>query len=208
MTVLDLANQRGIREVVHFTTNRGLLGVLYTGLLKSRVRLADDERLEHILKLNSGSRKDTAWLDYVNLSVSRINTWFFSCSGRWHEDDDICWFVLAFAPEVLNHEGVFFTTTNNIYTGVQRQVGESGFNALFAPSITRWSGNVVVRPALHPAHLTTCEQAEVLYPEGVSTEWLRRIYVSSEDHADEVYAQIGAVGHRPVEVVVDASKFI
>ncbi|MCK6411649.1 MAG: DUF4433 domain-containing protein [Azonexus sp.] len=208
MTVLDLANERGVSEIVHFTTNKGLLGVLYTGLLKSRARLADDERLEHILKLNSATRKDTEWLDYVNLSVSQINTWFFSCSGRWHAGDDIWWPVLAFSPEILDHEGVVFATTNNIYTDVQRQVGEGGFHALFAPTITRWFGNVVARPVSHPSYLTTCEQAEVLYPAEVSTEWLRRIYVPSEAHADEVHAQIGAVRHRPVEVVVDASKFI
>lgn len=208
MTILDLAHERGVREIVHFTTNKGLLGVLYTKTLRSRARLADDQRLEHILKLNSATRKDTDWLDYVNLSVSQINAWFFSCSGRWHAYDDIWWAVLAFSPEILNHEGVVFASTNNIYTNVRRQEGEDGFQALFAPTITRWVGNVVDRHVSRPSYLTTCEQAEVLYPAEVSTEWLRRIYVRSEDHVDEVHAQIGAVGHRAVEVVVDASKFI
>jgi hypothetical protein len=208
MTILDLANERGVSEILHFTTNKGLLGILYTRLLRSRERLAEDQRLEHILKLNSPTRKDTEWLDYVNLSVSRINTWFFSCSGRRHANHDMWWAVLAFSPEILDYEGVFFATTNNIYTSVRRQQGEGGFQALFAPTITRWVGNVVVRPVSHPPYFTTCEQAEVLYPAEVSTEWLRRIYVRSEDHVDEVHAQIGAVGHRPVEVVVDASKFI
>lgn len=208
MTVLNLANERGVSEIVHFTTNKGLLGILYTKLLRSRARLADDQRLEHILKLNSATRKDTDWLDYVNLSVSQINTWFFNCSGRRHAYDDIWWAILAFSPEILNHEGLVFASTNNIYTSVRRQVGDDGFQALFAPTITRWVGNVVPRPVSHPSYLTTCEQAEVLYPGEVSTEWLRRIYVRSEDHVDEVHAQISGVGHRAVEVVVDASKFI
>lgn len=208
MTISTLVNERQISEIVHFTTNKGLLGVLYTQCLRARERLAEDARLEHILKLNSAVRKDKPWFDYVNLSISRINSHFFSSSSRWHATDDIWWAVLAFSPEILGHEGVVFTTTNNMYTGVQRNSGVAGFNALFAPIITRWDGEYVTRPAAHPPFLTTCEQAEVLYPGEIPTDWLRRIYVQNESNADEVCAQIGAVCHRSIEVVVDPSKFI
>ena len=208
MTIAALANERQISEIVHFTTNKGLLGVLYTQSLRARERLAEDARLEHILKLNSASRKDRLWFDYVNLSISKINSRFFSSSWRWHAMDDIWWAILAFSPEILGHEGVVFTTTNNMYTGVQRNGGVAGFNALFAPTITRWTGEYVTRPDSRPPFLSTCEQAEVLYPGEISTDWLQRVYVRNEGHADEVCAQMGAVCHRPIEVVVNPSKFV
>lgn len=209
MSVALRAAERNVSEIVHFTTNKGLLGVLYTESLKARARLAKDNRLEHILKPNSAFRKDLAWLDYVNLSVSHINTSFFSTSsGRWHVTEDIWWAVLAFSPEILDHVGVCFSTTNNIYTSVERGAGEAGFEAVFAPIINLWPGEIVVRGDEHPLCRSTCAQAEVLYPGEVSTRWLDRIYVRCDEHADEVQAQISAVRHRPIEVIVNPDKFI
>lgn len=198
---------RGITEVVHFTTNKGLTGILYSKALKSRKRLDRDEELKYIFGANAALRKDDAWLDYVNLSISEVNARFFDiCAGKWHVGKDLWWCVLAFAPEILCHKGVVFTTTNNIYTGVSRAEGLDGFEATFAPRVIRWSTNIAVRGAATSENLTTCEQAEILYPGFVDTEYLKRIYVSSGEDSDEVYGLFAAMNHPKVEVVIDAQK--
>lgn len=208
MSIDQIVRERGIREVLHFTTNKGCLGILAKQALKARKRLAEDKILEFILQVNAEDRsRDVAWHDYVNLSISRINTQFFKASGYRHRDKDIWWCILSFSSEILAHDEVVFTTTNNMYSGVKRAVGEQGFTAVFAPFIVQWHSSIVKRPADCPAHMTTCAQAEALYPGEVSTEFLRTIYVADDTHADEVAGQISAVGHRWVDIIVAPDRF-
>jgi len=208
MSVEDVVRRRGIEEVLHFTTNRGVLGVLATGTLKSRQRLSKDKQLEFILKLNASTRKDAAWLDYVNLSIVRINSTFFDISsGKWHKGQDIWWAVLAFDPEILAHKGVYFTTTNNMYTGVNRARGEKGIEAMYASKVIRWVGNEVVREKGLAESETTCQQAEVLYPGEVPVKYLKRIYVRTAEEEIEAGGLLGVTGAKGIEVSVNPEKF-
>jgi hypothetical protein len=203
MSVAERAAEFGVNEILHFTTNRGVLGVLDARALKARARLNVDERLEYIFQPNAANRdKDAAWLDYVNLSVSRINNQFFGASGNWHRNKNFWWCVLSFDPAILDHAGVHFSTTNNIYTGVRRGQGEDGFVNMFAPRVVRWAGNHVDRSAILQSNYTTCVQAEVLYPGQVSTDFLKRIYVLDEQSADELAAQIHVLRHPAVPIEV------
>jgi hypothetical protein len=208
MTIEEIVTRRGITEILHFTTNLGLVGILDSRFLKSRQRLEKDQRLEYIFSPNAAFRKDADWLDYVNLSISRLNSRFFSISkNNWHRQRDIWWCVLSFNPIILTHEGVYFTTTNNIYTAVRQRPGSEGLEAMFADAVVRWAGNSVVRSATTPAPFPTCEQAEVLYPGEVSTDFLQEIYVSCEEDADQVFGQIRALGHPEVQVNIMPKMF-
>ena len=132
MTINEILRQRQITEILHFTTNEGLLGILYSRSIKSRQKLPKEKTLAYIYQPNAVFRKDKDWLDYINLSISRINYQFFDISAnRWHRDRNIWWCVLSFDPVILSHSGVYFTTTNNVYTGVRRDTGEKGLQALF-----------------------------------------------------------------------------
>lgn len=82
MTINDIFRQRHITKILHFTTNEGLLGILYSRSIKSRQRLPKEKTLEYIYKPNAVFRKDKEWLDYVNLSISRINYQFFDVSAN------------------------------------------------------------------------------------------------------------------------------
>lgn len=209
MTVADVIAQRNIEEILHFTTNKGVLGILDSRSLKSRERLLADQRLEYILQPNAADRsKDAAWLDYVNLSISRINSNFFSVSsGNWHKDKNLWWCILSFVPEILAHDGVFFTTTNNIYTGVRRDSGPAGLENMFAEQITQWIGRVVRRDAAIADNWPTCVQAEVLYPAQVSTEYLQKIYVNDEQSADELAGQLSMLRHPIVPIEIRPELF-
>ncbi|WP_084397067.1 DarT ssDNA thymidine ADP-ribosyltransferase family protein [Hydrogenophaga pseudoflava] len=209
MSISSFIAQRGIRELLHFTTNRGALGILASKALKSRERLGADPQLEKIFFPNAENRsRDAQWLDYVNLSVSQINERFFSISARnWHRDKDFWWAIISIHPDVMTHDGVYFTTTNNMYSGVRRQSGLIGLESMFAPRVTQWAGNVVTRSTNAPLNAPTCNQAEVLYPAQLSTQYVRCIYTHSGRDADELAGQMAAVGHEPIAIEVRPELF-
>ncbi len=57
-TIDEFIAARGITEVLHFTTNHGLLGIFARGALLSRDDLTVDELLESVRLLNCAQRKD------------------------------------------------------------------------------------------------------------------------------------------------------
>jgi hypothetical protein len=207
VTIRDIIKKRSITEVLHFTTHKGLLGSLHSGAVKSRKRLPAELDLEFIYTPNAIYRKDAAWLDYVNLSISRINSVFFATSCRWHRAEDLWWCIMSFDPEILTHPGVYFSTTNNMYTGVERGAGAAGLEHLFAARIVRYNGNIAVRSAQLADDFPTCVQAEALYPGELPVKYLRRVYVETNDDQDEVYAQMHLVGVFGVDVIIDPKRF-
>lgn len=188
MSVAEIVRERGIEQVLHFTTNRALAGILVKGLL-SRQQLPESKYLEHVYRPTASVRKDVAWLDYVNLSISRLNWEYFDHARRWHADRDVWWCALVLDPAVLSLDGVTFATTNNIYSGCERGTGAEGLEAMFAPRVCRWAGKCVERSDGMPRSWTTCHQAEALVPEAVSVEYLRGICVATDAHADIAASQ-------------------
>ena len=191
--VAAAAAGRSVTQVVHFTSVSGATGVLAAQAVKSRARLPSEKHLEHVYRPNSPTRKDRAWLDYVNLSISRINDWMFDSSVGWHALEDNPWVVLAFDPELLADPGVVFTTTNNIYPACRRQEGLDGFEALFAHEVKGRYGEIHTRSGKQPAWPTD-RQAEVLYPGEVPCRYLRRIDVQQPDVVDTICGALGVLG--------------
>ncbi|WP_084460561.1 DarT ssDNA thymidine ADP-ribosyltransferase family protein [Nocardia kruczakiae] len=200
--IMDFVQARGITEVVHFTTNHGLLGVFASQAVLSRDQLNADQYLENIRKVNCASRKDPEWTDYVNMSISVANKRMLTTSQGWHGVEDVWWAVLSFSAEVLADEGVWFTTTNNTYaTTVRRGQGLAGLQDLYSEPIP-WGyyGAESWRRGL-PDHRPTNDQAEVLYPRSVPIGKLRAIYVPKEEHLEDIegwVAAIPSVPHVPV----------
>lgn len=213
--------ERGITEVLHFTTNRGLIGSLASQSLLSRPLLGEDAYLRHVLQLNSTNRPEESedfdktedWLRYVNLSISEVNSRFLKVSRKWHTNDDVWWCILSFNPEIMTHDGVYFATTNNSYDQCQRGRAEGGFDALFAKAIrckrrgyngSPWN---VQRLGRGPT-LPTCEQAELLYPERLSLEHLAAVYVEKDDYHDIVVGWLQDFDYSNVNVNVQPQKFM
>ena len=191
--ILDTATMRGVQNVVHFTTMKGALGVLAAKAVKSRCRLPADNYLEHVYRPNSDIRKDELWLDYVNLSIERINDWMFKASNRWYADNDNPWVVLSFDPTILTHPGVVFTTTNNIYPSCRRAEGVEGFSQMFAPTVHGRYDQLHDRTDKLPSWPTD-RQAEVLYPGQLACDYLKRIDVQTEETIDEIHGMLGGLG--------------
>jgi hypothetical protein len=193
--IVAWARARGITEILHFTTSRGVVGILADDAVHSRDHLNEENYLDNIKVLNSPSRsRDAAWTDYVNLSITEINDRMFGSSQGWHTEDDIWWAVLAFDIEILGHPGVQFTTTNNAYANAVRGPGLAGLQALFAPAVP-WGtfGSVDKRHSGTRPECPTQNQAEVLYPKSVSLEYLRAIYVAEDENCDKINSWIDAL---------------
>lgn len=150
--------------------------------------------------------KSANWLDYVNLSISEINTRFLGVSKRWHNNADVWWCILEFGSTIMTHDDVLFATTNNSYQLCKRGVGAHGLQALFAPVVHRKERWSVMRLG-RPTHLPTCEQAEVLYPNSLDTKYLKCIYVEENDHHDVVGGWLQEFGLDDVDVIVSSAKF-
>lgn len=188
-TVADIIAQREITEILHFTTNRGVLGTFARSALRPRSVLPEDKYLEHVYTPNSSTRKDPGWTGHCSLSISRVNTDFFGVSQHWHKDRDVWWAILAFDPVILTHDDVVFVTTNNIYPKAIRGQGAEGLERLFADPVYGRYSDVHRRYDGMPDSWTTHVQAEVLYPGDVPASFVRRVYVVSDDHADLVASQ-------------------
>ena len=193
------ARELGVRDVLHFTTLTGALGILAAGAVKSRKRLPHDRYLEHVYRPNAAFRKDIAWLDYANLSISRINNWMFERSERWHATEGNPWVVLSFDPEILGHPGVVFATTNNIYPECRRAEGLVGFERLFADEVRGRYDETHDRSNKKP-DWPTDRQAEVLYPGELSCKHLQRIDVQVEKTIDTVHGIKGGLNLDEVPV--------
>ena len=177
----------------------GVIGILAAGAVKSRKRLPHDRYLEHVYRPNAALRKDIEWLDYVNLSLTRINDWMFEHSERWHAAENNPWVVLSFDPEILGHPGVVFPTTNNFYSACRRAEGLAGFKRLFADQVRGRPGALHDRRNKRP-DWPTDRQAEVLYPGELSCDHLQRIDVQIEATIDKVHGIQGGLNLDEVPV--------
>jgi len=202
--IADEARRRGVTEIVHFTHQRALLGISFTKAVLPRNQLRREQILEYILEPNAKTRSDSPWFGHVNLSISDINHRFFQvASKKWHKE--LWWVVLAFDPEILDHDGAVFATTNNAYDlAVTRRSGLDGFKRLYDEPMAHgglWS--------THPAsttHLPACPQAELLYEGALSIDHLRRVYVRNADNYREACSFLTFL-ERDVPVEIDADRF-
>jgi hypothetical protein len=202
--------EKGINEILHFTTNKGVLGSLKTWSLLPNSQLSSEDTLSFIFQQNSLERKerDKKWLDYVNLSITKLNFEFFNYSQYVHRDSDLYWAIFSFDPEILTHNGVIFTTTNNIYPSCLRGAGLSGFEAVFNESILGKYQKKVIRTANHLPSWTTCQQSEVLYYGPLSLDYLSKIYVCDFESKYSIAAQIRALGiKKTIQIEVCPTMF-
>jgi len=210
MTIEDIVKARGITEVLHFTTHRGVTGIVATGAVLPRTRLTQEQYLEHIYLGNCPDRsRDREWWGYVNLSLTDINRYLMGISrNRWHPSDVGWWCVLSFAPRVLEHDGVYFSTTNNAYPHVKRGTGAEGLDAMFAPVVKEFDTKSLSRGHGALPSMPTSPQAEVLYPGDLILDHLSCVYVPNDETADKVKSICAACNRKIVDCRVSTDLFV
>jgi len=202
----QVASELGITEVLHFTTEKGVLGCLRKDALLSRKRVQDDPDLAFIFT-GVWPRRDLEWIDYVSLSLTRINRGLYAKAVK--NLPELWWGILSFDPSLLDDPGVVFTTTNNVYHEVcERGEGVSGLEAMFKEAVP-WGylGSVKRRQSGTPENLPTDTQAEVLYPGELPLSLLQTIYVRTEEHRRLVLAWCDVLGQDEPPVVVRQDLF-
>ena len=94
-----------------------------------------------------------------------------------------------------------------MYTSVSRGEGVEALERLFQPKTELYGNKVVTREKDKALNLSTCPQAEVLYPGPLSLSYLRSIYVKTGEDQDEVHAQLALTGRGGIHVAVAPAKF-
>lgn len=205
-TPVERARERGVTEILHFTTDKGVLGSLRKQCLLPRSQVSDDPDLAFIFNA-VWPVKLPEWIDYISLSVSRINRELFdraehNLPGRW-------WAVMSFGIGILDTPGVVFTTTNNAYDDVcRRGEGVAGFEDMFAERVP-WGyyGTTQYRRPDCPANQPTHRQAEVLYPGQLDLDHLQCVYVRSSEQRRMVRAWCSAFDRAPPAVEIRPEVF-
>jgi hypothetical protein len=207
VSVAACARERGISQVLHYTSNKGMMGLICRGALLSRQRVADDPELAFIFQ-NIWPVKAPRWVDHISMSISQINLDLFQRSRSNYPQ--FWWAVLSFTPDILDGDGVWFTTTNNAYEDTcERGQGLEGFEAMFADRISYgYYGSVAHRAASRSDALATHRAAEVLYPGELTFEHLQAVYVLEAQHRRLIGAWCSAYGYpqMPVEINPDAFR--
>ncbi len=199
----ELATGRGVREVLHFTTDKGVMGSLRKQALLSRAQLEDDPDLAFIF-LEVWPVKAPQWVDFISLSIHSINLDLWQRAVR--NLPDRWWAVMAFAPAILDHDGVWFSTTNNIFPAAKRAQGSDGLAALYADPVSGRYGEECTRDSIERAQPTD-RAAEVLYPTTIGLEHLTAIYVRTADHRRLVHAWCSAFDLDAPPVTVSTQIF-
>lgn len=203
MKVSDIARERGIEEILHYTSDRGVRGTMIKEALLSRERLEADREVEYVFR-GIWDIKEPDWADYISLSLSEVNVDLFARARANHPDR--WWAVLSFDIGILDHPGVYFATTNNSYRVCRRGQGVDGFEALFGPMIP-WGrhGSVARRQSDCDPALPTHNAAEVLYPGEIPVHRLQAVYVEAPQQSHMIKAWCDAYGkpHLPAEVDVE-----
>lgn len=196
------AAHRGITEIVHYTTQRGIFGAIAKGAVLSRARLDEDDWLAHIFS-GIWDNNAAAQLDNVHLSVGDINAYLLGRSRV--QQPELWWCVLSFPVAVLDDPGVQFTTVNNIWPRRKIGGGVAAFEAMFAPEVLGRYNDVHERghqTSAQPTHFS----AEVLYPAQLTLDRIQRVYVSKQDHAWSIRSHCETFDRPLLDVVVQPSR--
>ena len=175
----ELARQRGIRRLCHFTYLSSLRQVIADGCIKASAELPLDQ-------VNDRTRAD-GHREYVCCSVTYPNVFLLDKFAKNLND----WCILLLRPELLGEAGIRFCAVNAA-SGWGRHVGEGpiAFDALFLDEVE--SGKrLLKRTARQPKSVPTDNQAEVLVPGSVPISFVFEIVLRSDVAYKETHSIIG-----------------
>lgn len=177
--------RRNIECLIHFTTTLNLYGIIEQGAILSRESLEglDVESYDILdyVQFTDKIRYDDA--RYINLSVSRLNSFLFSrFSNRTLNDPSISWCVLKIDPSVILLEETLFSVTNAASYSAQK-IGINGsletFKRMFSDTLTLENGRSYTRKGLLECYPTDI-QAEVLVKDIIDSSCVKEVCFQSK----------------------------
>lgn len=207
MSVAQAANARGITEILHYTSSKGVMGSVIVDALLSREQVEQTDEVRYIYEGVWDRSRDVEWVDYISLSVTSVNTDLFQRSRRNHPD--WWWAVMSYPVEILDDPGVMFTTTNNAYTETcKRGSGLDGFNAMFADAVP-WGhyGSIARRHDAFPRNKPTHSAAEVLYAQSLPLSRMQALLLPDESKVSLISSWCEIYGRTEPEVRIAPEVF-
>ena len=154
--ILQLARQRGIKRLCHFTRLSSLKQIVTDDCIRASANLPID-------LVNDPLRAD-GHQAFVCCSITYPNVFLLNEFAKNNIDD---WCVLLLAPNLLKESGVRFCPVNAASKwGRMVQEGPAGFEALYQVKVVSGS-RLFRRTSRQPKSVPTDNQAEVLVPGSV-----------------------------------------
>lgn len=181
---------RKIKYLIHFTPTRNLYSILENGGLMSRFKLehSDIEQFDILdyVQFTDDIRYDDK--NYINLSISRPNTFLFSKFREKTIDDcTIIWCILKIDPAYIYESDTLFSVTNAASNASRRQFGISGdiqkFKMLFQEELDINTYNGIRKLTRNNllAKYTTDIQAEVLVKDFIPSKSILNVCFENEE---------------------------
>jgi hypothetical protein len=207
MSVAAAALGRGITEVLHYTSEKGVMGSIIVDALLPRAQVETNEEVAFIYEGVWDRSRDMDWIGHTSMSVTKVNTDLFRRS-RWNHPQ-WWWAIMSFPVDILDDPDVVFTTTNNAYTETcQRSSGLDGFTAMFAEAVP-WGyfDTVARRGPGFPLALPTHNAAEILYPDALPLSQLSALYLPDPTNLSLIRTWCEIYGRDPLNIVVRPNLF-
>jgi len=198
---------RGIRHLVHFTTEQNLPIILESGSILSRLKLTEithpDDAIQDAIVTNDTIRLDGK-TDFVNLSIEHPNIPLLNAYKRRNSLSYVNWCLLLLDPELIYHEETLFSVTN----AASNRARQIGIDGSFASFCRLFDAKYAKTASVSVSKRYTADlQAEVLYKGEVSTRFLREVVFESEAHRVKAVSALRLLGTPIPETRVDADLF-
>jgi hypothetical protein len=105
MSIADRARAIGVSEVLHYTSEKGVMGSIIVGAVLSRDEVENTEEVAYIYEGVWDRSRDIEWIGHISMSLTEVNVDLFQRSRRNHPH--WWWAIMSFPPEILDDEGVW-----------------------------------------------------------------------------------------------------
>jgi hypothetical protein len=192
LAIKSEVQRRGITRLCHFTPARNLVHIASS---------SDGVKSTHALQVEQSAcftATDTKRLDgytgHISCSIEYPNAWYLS-KAKTNEPLFKDWVVLFIAPHYIWHPETRYCPRNAAANWGGQVVGSfSGFQSLFAQSVTGAYGKTNTRRLKHLACSPTDDQAEVLVGTNIALSDILGVAVRDETQAKNEIARLRLAG--------------
>ena len=193
MTALaDLARDRGVTRLIHFTPGRNLPHIIDDGALRPAAELGGDEHAH--FTVTDQTRRD-GFPDRTCCSIEFPNPYYLrQAQGRPDARPYPDWVALLLTVDLLDRPGSLLSQ-RNAAAGTAVPANRSSFQALYAPRVQ--SHRVYQRSRMHLPEAPTDMQAEALIPRHIDLSQVAGLLFPSMDMLRDVRAHLNQIGRTP-----------
>jgi len=198
---------RGITRLCHFTSARNLVHIASSsdGVKSSRSLRSD----QTACFTATDTKRIDGYTDHISCSIEYPNAWYLS-KAEANEPLFKDWVVLLIAPHYIWHPATRYCPRNAAASSGGQVVGLlSGFQSLFAQSISGAYGMTRTRGSKHLVCSPTDDQAEVLVGTNILLSDILGVVVKDEAQAkaEIVRLRLAGIPGNPFQFIIARDLF-